>query len=229
MFSACGASPLTFSAVSTYISSFGAVTVGFSICQRADPAILTGVLCAKAHHLQADFLTIDKRGQLTSIIEVCNNSLEWWQLTDRGLGDGRFADVPREPSEEEVADDLHELTLGPHLFRLGLAIHGQASPQIVPVDGCKVPAAVVDHFVRGDGGLGAVDAHVKLQLTLRYHEKQEVAVSAVVKVEHQAFWFCSLELKCQVTSGAGVPAQVPSPLALGASKLKAYAQAEHST
>ena len=161
-----GASPLTFCAVSTYISSFGAVTVGFSICQRADPAILTGVLCAKAHHLQAYFLTIDERGQLTSITEVCDNSLEWWQLTNRGQGDGRCADVCREPSEEEVTDDLHEPPLGSHLLRLGLAIHRQASPQIMPIDGAEVPAAVVDHLVGGDGGFGAVDADAQLQLAL---------------------------------------------------------------
>lgn len=182
-----GASPLTFGAVSTYISSFGAVTVGFSICQRADPAILTGVLCAKAHHLQAYFLTIDERGQLTPITEVCDNSLERWQLTDRGQGDGRCADVAREPSEEKVTDDLHEPSLGPHLFRLCLAVHGQTSPQIVPVDGGKVPAAVVDQLVGGDGGLGAVDADAELQLTLGYGEKQEVAEAAVVEVEQQAF------------------------------------------
>lgn len=108
---------------------------------------------------------------------------------DRGQGDGRWADVPREPSEEEVTNDLHELSLRPHLFRLGLAIHGQSSPQIVPVDGGKVPAAVIDHLVRGDGGLSAVDAEAKLQLTLRYRKKQEVAISAVVEVEHQAFRF----------------------------------------
>lgn len=72
----CGASP-TFSAVLTHISRSGAVTVGFSICQRADPAILTGVLRAKTHHLQAYFLTIDERGQLTPITEVGDNSLEW--------------------------------------------------------------------------------------------------------------------------------------------------------
>lgn len=179
-----GASPLTFSAVSTYKSSFGAVTVGFSICQRADPAILTGVLCAKAYHLQAYFLTIDERGQLTSISEICDNSLEWWQLMDRGQGDGSRADVPWEPSKEEVTNDLHELSLRPHLFRLGLAIHGQASPQIVPVDGSKVPAAVIDHLVGGDGGLGAVDAEGKFHLTLRYLEKQKVAISAVIEVEH---------------------------------------------
>lgn len=166
----CGA--LTLGTVSTHIASPGAVTVAFSICQRADSTILTGIFCAKAHHLQEHFLTVDEQRQLlTPITEIADNSLERWQLTNGGQGDGSGADVPRKSSKEEVTDDLHELSLGPHLSRLGLAVYSQASPQIVPVDGGKVPAAIVDHLVGGNGGLGTVDADAELQPALGHREE----------------------------------------------------------
>lgn len=166
----CGA--LTFCTVSTHISSFGAVTVGFSVCQRADSTILAGIFCTKAYHLQAHFLTVDEHRQLlTPITKIGDNSLEWWQLANGGQCDGRGADVPRKSPEEEVTDDLHELSLGPHLSCLGLAVYSQASPQIMPVDGGKVPAAIADHLVRGDGGLCTVDADAELQPALGHREE----------------------------------------------------------
>lgn len=180
---------LTFCTVSTHISSFGAVTVGFSVCQRADPSVLAGIFRTKAHHLQAHFLTVDEHRQLlTPITEICDNSLERRQLANGGQGDGGGADVPRKSAKEEVTDDLHELSLGPHLPRLGLPVYGQAGPQIVPVDGGEVPAAVVDHLVGGDSGLRAVDADAELEPALGHREEKKVAKPAVVKIEQHAFW-----------------------------------------
>lgn len=115
---------LTFTAGPSGISSFGAVTVGFSISHGAVASVLTRVLCTETHHLQTHLLTVDQRGNLVSVIQVCDNSFERWQLSNRRQGDGRSPDVSGYTSEEEVADDLHELALWSNLVRLGLPVQG---------------------------------------------------------------------------------------------------------
>lgn len=49
-----------------------------------------------------------------------------------------------------------------------------------------MPAAIVDRFLRGDRGLGAVDTEAELELPVRDSEEQEVAVAAIVKVEDRS-------------------------------------------
>ena len=219
---------LTFSAVAPHVCRLGAVAVGLPVGQRAAPPVLAGVLRAQAQQIQAHLLTVDQPGRPAAVAQLPDNPPERRQLSHGRQGDGRHADVPRQPAQEQVADDLHEVPLGPHLVRLGDPVQGERRAQVVPPDGQEVPAAVVDRLVGRDGGLGAVDAEVQPQPTARHRQQQEVAVAAVVEVQEQAVGRGRLELEGEVAPAAGVPAHVAGPLALSAGELQGVAQPQRA-
>lgn len=213
---------LTFLAVLALEASVGAVAVNLSVLNRAKSSVEAGVLFgAKILQVTLNALAVEQSGRDLSHLQIGDQTLEGGLVLHRAGRQGRQAHVWRDPAHEQVADHGHLLPLGFDLGHLGLAVDHQQGLAEVAGEQHHVPAVVVHPRLHVQGGrLGAVDGEAQLQAPGGDEQLQEVAVAAVVQVEHQGFADVGLEAEAQLAHRSRLPAPVPCPLARRSAELQ---------
>lgn len=173
----------TFVAKSANVFRLRTITKRFSIHNGARSSILAWILHADPLYVHADPLAAEQNRFLVIVLQFPDNSFKRRKILHCWESEHRNTNILRDSAQEEVTNDLHVLPLWPHLARFAHSIQNQHSSQVVPAQGGRMPAAVIDSLVQYHCVLGAVDAELQLELPFDHHELQEVAEAAIIKVQ----------------------------------------------